>query len=76
MELYREEVRIYRELGYPNGLAISLANQANLLSEKMGQHSDAIPLAEKSYRLATANGLTSLAEQIKPILDTIRSKLP
>lgn len=29
-----------------------------------------------SLRLATENGLDALAEQIKPILDSVRSKLP
>ena len=75
MKLYKEQESICRELENNDWLAISLANQAELLDVKLNRSSDALPLAEESYRLATENGLNSLAEQIKPILDTIRSKL-
>ena len=63
---------IYRELDDNKGQALCLANQAELLAEKMVQPQEALPLAEEAYRIATENGLTDLVEQIKPILESIR----
>ena len=75
MRLHKEQERICRELGKVEGMAISLANQASLLSNKLNRPQEALPLAEESYRLATQHGLAALAGQIKPILDGIRAKL-
>jgi len=70
MTLHKEEERIWRELGDPAGLARSLANQATLAHAE-----EAVRLAEEAYRLASDHGLTGLAEQIRPILNSVRSRL-
>jgi tetratricopeptide (TPR) repeat protein len=75
MALHKEEERLCRELGDPVGLALSLANQASLLAGPMGKAREALPLAEEAYRLAVDHGLTVLAQQVKQILDYVRSKL-
>jgi hypothetical protein len=76
MRLHVEEERICREQGYMYGLAISLGNQADLLANEMGRPHDALPLAEEAYAIGTAQGLNALAEQIKPLLDWLRSRVP
>jgi len=45
------------------------------MAKEMGRPSAAIPLAEEAYHLATGHGLTPLAQQIKPVLESARSKL-
>lgn len=57
-----------------NGLATALANQAVVLAQKMGKPRKALPLAEEAHRLAIEHGLTALAQQIKPILDSVRQR--
>lgn len=74
MRLLKEAEHIFRDLGTLGGLAISLVNQAEMLSDKMGQHKEALSLAEEAYSLAMKTGQLALARQIKPILDEIRSK--
>jgi tetratricopeptide (TPR) repeat protein len=74
MELRQEQERLCRELGNPQGLVRSLTNQA-LLSQNMGHPQEGLPLAEEAYRLATEHGLTALAEQVRPILESIRGGL-
>jgi tetratricopeptide (TPR) repeat protein len=74
MRLLKEQERICRELGRPEGVAISLANQAVLLAAELDRPREALPLAEEAYRIATGHGLTALAGQIKPILDSVRAK--
>ena len=61
MALHKQGEQFCRELGNPDGLARSLANQAGLLAEKM-------PLAEEAHQLATDHSLDALAKQIKFIL--------
>jgi len=75
MGLHKEVERLCWELRNIDGLAISLINQAVLLVGKMGRVSDALSVAEEAYRIATAHGLTALAQQIKSILDGVRSKI-
>jgi hypothetical protein len=41
----------------------------------MGEADKALPLAEEAYKIASQNSLHALAEQIKPILESVRSKL-
>jgi len=72
MELYKSQERICRELGNPEGQAISFINQASLLGLKQGRHQEALPLAEEAHRLATQHGLVSLAKQIEGILNQIK----
>ena len=76
MHAEREELikRICRELGNPEGLARSLANQAVAVKD-MRRVQEALRLAQEAYRLATDHGLTVLAQQIKRMLDLVRSKL-
>jgi tetratricopeptide (TPR) repeat protein len=75
MALYREQERICRELGNVEGLAFSLANQAHLIAFSRRRPSEALPLAEEAYRIATRHGLTGLAKQIEPILEKVRRAL-
>jgi hypothetical protein len=52
---------------------MALTNQAALLDHEKGQPREALPLAEEVYLLATDQGFTPRAQQIKPILDAARS---
>lgn len=74
--LYAEQERLCRELGNTEGLALSLINRACLWAGDMGRPREALPAAEESYRLATTHGLIALAEQIRPILEHLRSQAP
>ncbi len=74
MALHKEQERICRELGLPEGLAECLVHQADVLAKKE-KPKDALPLAEEAYRMATEHGYAPLVEEIKPILDEIRSQL-
>jgi hypothetical protein len=56
MALYKEQERICRELGNPEGLSISLANQANLLKGLPGRRGEARGLGEEALRIATRHG--------------------
>lgn len=71
MALQKEQERICRELGSKEGLASSLCNQVLILKVRGDPHG-AMALAEEAYRLASQHGLTTLAGQIKQILDTLR----
>jgi hypothetical protein len=71
MALQKEAEQISRKVGYPVPLARSLANQAELLSQR-GKAREGLPLAEEAYRLAAGHGHTALARQIVPILEAIR----
>lgn len=73
MRLYREAEYISRKLKRPEGLAISLINQANLLSAKLSQHEEALPLAEEAYRIALDHDLIGLVSQIESILNAVKS---
>ena len=73
MALHKEAERICRQLGNPNGLAASLANQANSQAQR-SQFREAIALAEQALKTAQSNGLEALAQQIQPILASIRSQ--
>ena len=73
--LHKEQERLCRELGGPNGLAISLINQALLLARDRSRPREALPLAEEAHRLATDHGLVALAPQVERILNFVRSRL-
>jgi hypothetical protein len=75
MRQLKVKERICRELGNKDGLASSLANQALILAHEMRKPQEALLLAEEAYQLAVNHGLKTLAQQIKPILDEIRSEL-
>jgi hypothetical protein len=62
-------------LGNKEGLAISLANQDELIAQKMGKPREALPLVEEVYDLAIKNSLSALSQQIKPILDAIKDMM-
>ena len=74
-ELHEKEQQICKELDDKNELAISMMNQALLLDSKMGEADKALPLAEEAYKIASQHSLHALAAQIKPILESVRSKL-
>jgi len=71
MALCKDQERLCREMGDPKGVAISLADQANLLGQ-MGRPGEALPLVEEAHRLATEHGYAALAEHIKVILVSLR----
>jgi len=73
MALLREKECICRELNTPDWLARTLVSRARLLLKEMGRPQEALPLADEAERLVTEHGLHALAEQIKPILDRVRS---
>jgi hypothetical protein len=50
-------------------------NQVLLLDTKMDEADKALPLAKEAYKIASGNGLHALAEQIKPVLESVQSKL-
>ena len=75
MELLREVEGVCRELGKPDDLAASLASQAELLSRDLRRLREALPLAEEAYRLASDHGYVRRAQKVKPVLDSIRTKL-
>lgn len=43
------------------------------MHQDLGRLDEDLPLAEEAYRLADSNGYTALAQQIKQILDKIRT---
>ena len=73
MTLHKREEEICRESQDPEGLALSLANQAKLLSLH-GNHKKAQHLAEEAYQLAVEQGLTQLAQEIKERLVLVRGQ--
>ena len=76
MALFKEQERICRELGKKDVLAISLINQSVLLAKDLNQPHKALPMAEEAYELAMRHGFPAMAQQqIKPILDFVRSKI-
>ena len=75
MTLAKEQEQICRELENPSELALSLANQALILVQNLNQPREALPRAKEAYDLALQHGLTALAEQIRSILDLVRSTL-
>jgi len=74
MSLFEEQERICREIKNPDVLSVSLANQAETLIQK-GEPKEALPLAQEAYQLATEHGYARLVDEIKPVLDQIRSQL-
>ena len=60
MRLHKEQEAICRRLNDPNGLAITLVNQAHLLAFSLSQPAAALPLAEEAARLAAKHGLIAL----------------
>ena len=73
MALLKEQERICRQLGNPRGLATSLANQASIQARR-SQLREAVALAEQTLETAQSHDLEALAQQIQPILASIRSQ--
>ena len=71
MQLYEEEERICREWGDVSGLVASLTNQSYILRKHLKTR-EALVLAEEAYQLVVEHGLTSLEQQIQPILKWVR----
>ncbi len=74
MALLKEAERICRELGDKDSLARSLVDQAIVLS-RGGSHHDALALARQAYDLAARHGYSTLAQQIKAIVDRISARV-
>lgn len=75
LALHKEAETIYREMGDQAEIAKCLTNQALILALDKGQARGALPLAEKAYRLASRHNQTALTDQIKPMLDIVRSRI-
>lgn len=73
MELFERKERICHQLGYAEGSVISLVQQASLFL-KMRRSNNALPRAEKAYRLACDHNLTLLASQVKTILEMCQNE--
>jgi tetratricopeptide (TPR) repeat protein len=72
LALQTESEQLCRETKEVDGLAKALAMQAQLMV-LLGNAREALPKAEEAIRLASAHGLSTLAEQmIRPILDYTR----
>ena len=71
MALYREKERLCRELGNPEGLPVSLANQAEMLSSARGRRREARRLADEALAIATRHGYQRLVPEIECIRDSI-----
>ncbi|MBD3300207.1 MAG: tetratricopeptide repeat protein [Candidatus Moranbacteria bacterium] len=74
MDLHKQEEKICRELKNLNGLATSLANQALLLSQKMGKYKEALPLAEEAVRIFKKVN-PSMVQKGEQILNFVKSNL-
>jgi hypothetical protein len=75
MQLLKQQEYICRETGNSHGLAGCLTNQAFVLADGMGRADDAFRLAEEAYHLAKCHNFGSLKLKIKPLFNSIRSKL-
>ena len=73
LALHKKAEAIHREMCDRVGLTISLMNQASLLAQNLGRPHEGLPLAEEAHRIAKANGLSALVQQIEPILASIRA---
>jgi ATP/maltotriose-dependent transcriptional regulator MalT len=71
LELNKEQEKICRQLGNPDGLAVSLANQALFHKEK-GDAERALALAQEAHNLAKEHCMAALERQVKAILDEIQ----
>ncbi|HSB12297.1 MAG TPA: tetratricopeptide repeat protein [Blastocatellia bacterium] len=72
--LFAEVEQMYHELGDQDLLARSLINHASLLALRIGRPAEALALAEEAYRIANDHDLATLARQIEPILDRVRTE--
>ncbi len=70
LSLWKQQEHICRTYGYTKDLVQALYNQAMTICQEMGRYGDGLPLAEEAFKLANDHGLTVLAGQIKPLLDS------
>lgn len=75
MKLYKDSENICRELKNYSVLVSVLTNMGELLTDKMGKPQEALPLIEEAYNLAKDNDLNVVAQKIKPILESVISKV-
>jgi tetratricopeptide (TPR) repeat protein len=71
-DLFGLQEKLCRELGKREGLARSLIHRAYIISTNFGRPSEALPMAEEAYKIAMDNGIVSLANYIRPLLNNIR----
>jgi hypothetical protein len=71
LTLYREQERICRELGNPEDLSISLANQALIVKCVPGKSGKARLLADEALRIAISHKYLLLVPQFQRIRDGI-----
>jgi tetratricopeptide (TPR) repeat protein len=69
----KEAEGLYRELGNFEGLARSLFDQARVYSRMIRMPAAALPGMRRAQELAQTHGLSSLSQQIKQVIDTIRA---
>lgn len=60
MALHKEHARLWRELGNPEGLSFSFANQAMLLGASPGRRREARRLVDEAPAIATRHGYQQL----------------
>lgn len=72
MNLFKKSEKISREIKHIYGISVALANQSSLLIQ-MNKPAQAIPLALEAYDLANNQGLKPLADQIKTLLEDIKT---
>lgn len=70
MAFFKESERIFRELGFKEGLARSLANQA-IISTDMDRLTEAIHLFEEAYRIVKNHNLAALISEIEQMMNPL-----
>jgi hypothetical protein len=60
--------------GPPNPQRTRAARAQSVAAQNLGRPREGLPLVEEAYRIASDHGLTSLAQQIKPFLDSVPAK--
>jgi len=65
-----------RQVGHVPAIAVSLFNQARLLARDDEQARTALACAEEALEIAERYDLTSLAEDIKPLVMLLRERTP
>ena len=68
-----EQEHLARQVGHPEKLARSLMARAQVLIQHRNQPGRALPLVDEAYRLATASGNQTYANDIKQVLDILRT---
>ncbi|MFH2057647.1 MAG: tetratricopeptide repeat protein [Pseudomonadota bacterium] len=66
---------LFRTTGNISELAVSLHDQAEILSQKLNRHREALPLIQEAYQLAIENNLEDFIEPFEKLLNDVQLKL-